>query len=80
MTQITEEAYRSAIPAHCEMTFEQHVDGWLCWGLAEAVRNDRPMNCGSCMFRKKQCISCGSLPDAYGQFWCECARRDESHD
>jgi hypothetical protein len=49
MRDFTPEAYAAAIPACCErQTIEEHACMLLCWGLVNAVRAGRDMDCSGC--------------------------------
>lgn len=48
-----EQEYVAAIPDCCSLrTLEEHMEIMLCWGLAAAVREGKPMDCGTCELRR----------------------------
>lgn len=49
VNKFTPAQYEAAIPKTCRLTtMDAHVDIMLCWGLANSIRTNTPMNCGWC--------------------------------
>ena len=52
MADFNASQYAAAIPRCCSrQTLQGHLDMLLCWGLAAAIRDGHPMDCGGCELR-----------------------------
>lgn len=49
---VSPEEYEQSIPLCCSLrTFNEHAEAlMLCWGLMDAIKADRNMNCGGCEY------------------------------
>ena len=52
MKSNTEADYAAGIPECCMLNLQEHRNMLLCWGLVNALENERPMDCSRCEFRR----------------------------